>query len=299
MKANLICFAFLISILLFSCQHRSDQKAENTTQDISLSGEKAKTEEQQIPVPTTATEPALYDSAPTVIKPVMTNVDWDKKIVKTASVKLEVKKFKYYNEGLHKKIKQYGAYIAGEDDFFSEEKSEMVLTIKVPVQQFESLMNELGGTDIKVIERSIKTEDVTGQLVDTKSRLEAKKQMRLKYLEFLKQSKNMAEVLQVQEEINSIQEEIESAEGRIQFLSNQAAYSTINLIFYEPLLVFKPENENPSFFTSAAEGFKTGADFIKNLVLGLITIWPLILIGFIGMFLWRRNKSVKYIQLHS
>ncbi|MFZ4771691.1 MAG: DUF4349 domain-containing protein, partial [Ferruginibacter sp.] len=154
-------------------------------------------------------------------------------------------------------------------------------------------------TDIKVIERSIKTEDVTGQLVDAKSRLEAKKQMRLKYLEFLKQSKNMAEVLQVQEEINSIQEEIESAAGRIQFLSNQTAYSTINLIFYEPLLGFNPENENPSFFTSAAEGFKTGADFIKNIVLGLITIWPLILIGIIGMILWRRNKSVKNIQIHS
>lgn len=271
------------------------QETTDTAMAEIVDQEHLKQEDQQAPLQTQAPEPAQYDSAPPVLKPTP-NVDWDKKIIKTATVKLEVKNFKNYNESLHKKIKQYGGYIAGEDNYFTEEKSEMVVTLKVPVQQFELLMNELGGADIKVIERSIKTEDVTGQVVDTKSRLEAKKQMRLKYLDFLKQSKNMAEVLQVQEEINSIQEEIEAATGRIQYLSNQSAYSTIQLTFYEPLAGFKPGNDSPTFFTSAATAFKTGADFIKNLVLGLITIWPLLILGFIGMYLWRRNKPVKIIQ---
>ncbi len=301
MKSKLICTALVFSTFIFSCHNSAKEQTAGSTTDATLlapvpSAENE--EQQQIPVQNPPKLPAQYDSAPPVIKPAV-NIDWDKKIIKTATVKLEVKHFKDYNEGLHSRIKKYGGYIASEDNFFTAEKSEMVISVKVPVQQFETLMNELGGTDIKVMERSIKTEDVTGQVVDTRSRLEAKKQMRLKYLDFLKQSKNMAEVLQVQEEINSIQEEIEAAAGRIQYLSNQSAYSTINLTFYEPLEGFKPGNETPSFFTKAAEAFKTGATFIKYLVLGLITIWPLLIIGFAGMYLWRRNKPSKIIQPNS
>ena len=297
MKAKLIGAVIVVSIFIFSCNLTAKENLSSQDTDMAEITEQSadKEEEKQIPVQYSLQAPALYDSAPPVVKPSV-NIDWDKKIIKTATVKLEVKKFKTYNEGLHKKIKQYGGYIASEDNFFTEEKSEMLVTIKVPVQQFEALMNELGGADSKLIERSIKTEDVTGQVVDTKSRLEAKKQMRLKYLEFLKQSKNMAEVLQVQAEINSIQEEIEAAAGRIQYLSNQSAYSTINLTFYEPLNGFNPGNDKPTFFSSVLEAFKTGATFIKTLLLGFITIWPLWVIGLVILYILKRNRPAKIIH---
>ncbi len=293
MKAKLICVALVVSIIIFSCHSASKEQSAVTAENSLMPPAPSDTkEEQQIPVPTLAPGPVTYDSAPPVLLPFV-NIDWDKKIIKTATVKLQVKKFKEYNEGLLKKIKQYGGYITQEDNFFTEEKYEMVVAIKVPVQQFEMLMNELGSNDIKVIERSIKTEDVTGQVVDTKSRLEAKKQMRIKYMEFLKQSKNMAEVLQVQEEINNIQEEIEAATSRIQYLSSQSAYSTINLTFYEPLNGFNPGNDSPTFISNVIEAFKTGAGFIKTILLGLISIWPLWVIGLVILYIWKRNMLAK------
>ena len=63
----------------------------------------------------------------------------------------------------------------------------------------------------------ISTEDVTGEVVDTRARMEAKKQMRDRYLALLKQARNMKEILEVQTEINTIQEDIESASGRVGF----------------------------------------------------------------------------------
>ena len=74
-------------------------------------------------------------------------------------------------------------------------------------------MNELPGTDTKVLERKINTDDVTKRIVDTKSRLEAKKEIRLKYLEMMKQSKNIADITKAQQEVDNVQEEIESASG--------------------------------------------------------------------------------------
>jgi len=117
----------------------------------------------------------------------------------------------------------------------------------VPVDKDEDKVNQLPGGDSKLLKRKISTVDVTGEVVDVKARLQAKKQMRLKYTDFLKQSKNMEEVLQVQGEINTIQEEIEAGAVRVKYLTHQSAMSTVNLSFYQPLNGFKPVEGPPSF----------------------------------------------------
>ena len=78
-------------------------------------------------------------------------------------------------------------------------------------------------------EKKITSEDVTTEVIDTRSRLEAKKQVRLRYLDLLKQAKNMEEILSVQSEINGIQEQIESAAGRMEYLQHSSSFSTIHL----------------------------------------------------------------------
>jgi hypothetical protein len=287
MKAKLICGIALACLALISCNKNEMKQEEGLPDMVMTEGEKQKSFEQQPPEEPQQSS-VQYDSAPPVKKPLPT-IDWNKKIIKNATVKLEVKNQKIYNDGLHEKISKHGGYIAQEDNFFTDDRSESVVSIKVPVDQFEDLLDDLGGADVKVIERSIRSEDVTGQVVDTKSRLEAKKQMRLKYLEFLKQSKNMAEVLQVQAEINGIQEEIEAASGRIAYLTNQSAYSTIHLTFYEPLPGFAGPEITPGFFTKAVAAFKSGMEVIKSLTLGLISIWPLVLLLSGVIYLWRKK----------
>jgi len=217
------------------------------------------------------------------------NPDWDKKIIKTAFLKLEVKDFKTYSDIVHRAAKQYGGYIANEEQNQSDEKKESTVSIKVPVDQFESIMAQLPSGAEKIVEKKITTEDVTGEVVDTKSRLHAKEQMRLKYLEFLKQAKNMEDVLKVQEEINEIQEEMESASGRINYLSHQSAYSTINLTFYQPLTGYDPGNDNPGFLTRTAIAFKNGFHFIGELFIGFVSIWPLLLLVILGWVFFKRR----------
>lgn len=219
------------------------------------------------------------------------NVDWDKKIIKTAFLKLEVKDFKSYSTLVRATAKQYGGYVANEEQNQSEEKIESTVSIKVPVDQFEAIMDQLPSGAAKVVERKITTDDVTGEVVDMKSRLEAREQMRVKYLEFLKQSKNMEEVLKVQSEINDLQEEIESASGRINYLSHQSAYSTINLNFYQPFAGYNPSNDNPGFFTRSVAAFKSGFNSITEIIVGLISIWPLFLLIFSGWFLLKKYRN--------
>jgi len=120
--------------------------------------------------------------------------------------------------------------------------------------------------------------------------LEAKKQVRIKYLEFLKATKNIDEVLQVQSEINNIQEEIEAAAGRVEYLSHQSALSSIDLIFYQPGIGAIPYETSPSFITRIAMAFKNGGSWIMEFLLVLISIWPVLLIATGGFFIYKRSK---------
>ncbi|TKK67190.1 DUF4349 domain-containing protein [Ilyomonas limi] len=222
-----------------------------------------------------------------------TTEDWDKKIIKTARLTLELKNYTTFNTAIHDKLKRYGAYIAGEQQTESDARIENILTIKVPVVLFESLMNSIGGDGIKVLEKNISTEDVTGEVVDIKARIEAKQQVRDRYLELLKQSKSMKDILAVQEEINGIQEDLEAASGRASYLSHSAAYSTINLTYYQYLNGNSADTAEPSFITKVEAAFATGGTIITNIILFFISVWPLVLAGGILLLYVKKWKLKK------
>ncbi len=299
MKTKLFVTAVLITSFFISC-NRNENKS-NTAADYgnaelteTLSHKSVDKEKQQIPIGRQT--PVTTDSTGSPIQTMpAANPDWDCKIIKTASMKVEIKDFKKYNNYVHNAVRQFGAYVAQEEQTLSDEKSETSITIKVPVAQFEPMMNALPADYGKVMEKKITTDDVTGEVVDTKSRLEAKKQLRVKYLEFLKQSKNVDEVLKVQSEVDNIQQQIESVAGRVSFLSHQTAYSTINLSFYQPLEGFKPTGEAPSFFTRLTNAFKTGGSWIAELFVGLVSIWPLIFVAVAIYFGWKKLRPAKVI----
>ncbi len=230
--------------------------------------------------------------------PTKTITDWDKKIIKTADIKLELKDYNNYNSNIHKSLRTFGAYIAKEEQSQYNDMLQNNVTIKVPVDKFDDLVNSFSGESISVIEKKINTEDVTGELVDGKARMEAKKQVRLQYLSLLKQAKNMKDILEVQKEINDIQEEIESVNGRIDYLSHQAAYSTINLNYYQFLSGYNPLNDHPTFINKIADAFKNGFSIISNLSIFIISIWPIILliIAVIIFYKRRRWQTKKTIQ---
>ena len=222
------------------------------------------------------------------------DVDWDKKIIKTANIKLQLDDYKKFNASVHSSVKQFGAYVAGEKQEQSDYKIENSLIIKVPVAQFDELVNSFSGDGIKVVEKNISSEDVTSQMMDTKARMQAKIAVRDKYLELLKQAKNMNEILQVQNEINYMQENIEAANSRVNYLQHASTYSTINLSYYQYINGSTGDEEIPDFFTKLTRAFSTGTSFIVNLVLFIISIWPLI-IGGIVFWLYLKKFRLKKV----
>ena len=302
MKTKLF-FMACTAMLLFSCGN-GNQSLQTTSRDIQLDNvkqEKKKFEDKAAIADSTRiaddnTAPTPPESQQVIPTKIIT--DWDKKIIKTADIKLELKDYSSYNNALHKNLKSFGAYISKEEQSQQDDILQNNVEIKVPVDQFDNLVNSFNGEGMKVIEKKISTDDVTSEYVDGKARLEAKKQVRLQYLQLLKQAKNMKDILEVQNEINNIQEEIESVNGRINYLSHQAAYSTINLNYYQLISGKNPFNNHPNFFTRTVDAFKDGLSIIGSLIISLISIWPILLLGILAVLIYRRRKwkTFKSIQ---
>jgi hypothetical protein len=296
-----IAFAALLLTTLIACDKQKNEKGiselKRQTEEAGLQQKDnyTVTDAADYSVDTTIAPPAPPPGEPEkqkqpISKPIP-NPDWDKKIIKTADLNIEIKEYHSYSKGIREKIKGLGGYMAQEEQKQDDYKIENIITIKVPVDQFDNAINQLSANVEKLNEKKITSQDVTAEYVDTRSRMEAKKQVRNRYMELLKQARNMQEILDVQSEINAIQEEIESAAGRIEYLGQSSAYSTINLTYYQVLNPSAKTDDTPGFGHQIADAFRTGWGWITELFIGIVSIWPLVIaIGF-GIAFFRKNKA--------
>ena len=296
---KILITALAAMLLLIACHDKSEKLSVNdlkrSIQEKPIADGEYKQEEDKDFISDSTTQqfsPGEPENKKQPSQPVP-NPDWDKKIIKTANLNLQVKDYNVYYSAFREKVRSLGGYVAQEEQTQSDYKVENTLTIKVPIDQFDNAVVLLTNNVEKINERKISSQDVTTEFVDTKSRIESKKQVRLRYMDLLKQAKNMEEILSVQSEINGIQEEIESATGRIEYLGHSSTFSTINLTYYQVLNSSAKDTDSPSFGTKLSSAFKTGWSWIGELFVGLVSIWPLFLLIFVLVIFYRRLRTVK------
>jgi hypothetical protein len=173
----LLAFLCILSFLNYGCNGTNREAADRVeTQDIALEQEYASSDTtfqsapgQKVPTP----QATSGQQEPPAIMP-----DWDKKIIKTASLQAEVKDYAVFSKGLTQKVKSFGGYISSEQQNKTECRVENTVTIKVPVAQFDGAVETILKDVEQVETRQISSEDVSTAYIDSKSRLEAKKQVR-------------------------------------------------------------------------------------------------------------------------
>jgi hypothetical protein len=291
MKFFISAFAAGMLLLQVSCNSAS----ESASHDVALSH--LKTEEVSgesadtiaigsgfAPEGNDQKRPNVKDQIP------VAKAEWDKKIVRHGVLNLEVKDQRSFDKKLRERVTAAGGYIASEEQHDNAYKLEQVLTIKVPVAQFDEVVRLTAEDGDKIIEKRITSEDVTASLFDTKSRMEAKKHVRERYIGLLKQANKMTDILEVEKEINGIQQEIEAAAGRINYLSHVSAYSSIHLTFFQVIDASVVTEEDPSFLSEVKDAFKTGARWSGELLVAAVSVWPL---WVTGVFIWMLIKRIK------
>jgi hypothetical protein len=215
----------------------------------------------------------------------------ERKLVKNGNITFETPDLKVTKTRVNELVKKYSGYISKDSENERNNRMNVHLTIRVPAKSFDSLLNDISKGVEKFDYKQVKIDDVTEEFVDIQSRLKNKKELEQRYLQILKKAKNVKEILEVEKEIGKLREEIESAEGRLKYLKDQVAVSTLEVSFYKEF-----EGKTTGFGQKINDSFGDGFTGLTSLFLFLISIWPYLIIGVV-ILLWirrrlkRKNKS--------
>lgn len=163
-------------------------------------------------------------------------IDDGRKIVRIAEVDLAI-------ENLDTALRDIRS-IAGDADGFVSESDIVVdssddpqvarperaaVTIRVPVSEYEAVMERLRGIATGVDSERSSVLEVTEQFTDLQARLNNLQAAEAGYLDLLAKAETIDEILRVQEFVNSTRGEIEQVQGQLNVLNSQADLATITI----------------------------------------------------------------------
>lgn len=280
MKVKVLKYRFkIISLLLFtlcfSC-NENNYKESVITSPVDITDDFETIEAEK-----TITNPIINQS----------NVPLDLKIIKSATARYKVKNVKKATYDIKMLARKHKAYISDlrfENDLYKKENR---FTIKVPKNQFDVLMDSVHTVVDFVEHENISTKDVTEEYMDLETRLKTKIEVKVRFENILrKNAKTVEDILKTEDKLRVIQEEIESAQGRLKYLTNKVAFSTIQIDLYESVdYVEKPASYSKTFLDKAKQGISNGWAFIEGFIIVLINIWPLLIIGTISFILVKKR----------
>ena len=171
----------------------------------------------------------------------------------------------------------------------------------MPVPQFDKFVEEAGKLGVAQ-SRDITSEDVSEEFVDLTARLKNKQQLEARLLELVaKRSDEIKDILALEAELSRVREEIERMQGRLRYLTDRVALTTVELAAYERQ-DYKPP-EAPTFAAHVSQTFSDSLEGLRKfgealvLVVVALTPWVIALTVVIAVPLWvlvrfaRRRKG--------
>ena len=118
-----------------------------------------------------------------------------------------------------------------------------IVTIKVPADKFEKVMEELKGIASQLLSQSTSTDDIAEAYTDLEAQLKNKQAEEAAFVKILDRSSKIDDVLAVTKEISRVRGEIERLEARKRLFDSQTTLSTITISLAEDSKITSPTND--------------------------------------------------------
>jgi len=202
----------------------------------------------------------------------------ERKLIKEGNVEFETFSIDSTRKQVLQAVDHYKGYVASDQSNAYEGRISNTVIIRVPAENFDALLADITKGIEKVASKGIRVKDVTEEFVDISARLKTQKELEARYADLLQQATRVTEILDIEREMGKLRGEIESIEGRLRYLESQVALSTLTLTFYE---------ETPTqtaFGRAFREGFRQGWENMIWFLVGLVNIWPFLLL--VPVLIW-------------
>lgn len=216
------------------------------------------------------------------------DVNQEQKIIKTATLRFETKDLEATHQKILKLTNQHQGFVQNDNSGKNYSKEFINMTIRVPSEKFEEVLLGISEGVGYFDQKQVTQKDVTEEFVDINARLNAKRKLENRYLELLQKAKNVKEMLEIERELSKIREEIESKEGRLKYLQNKVSLSTFYIEFYKTTEI---KGVHTSYGQKIVNALKGGWNGISVFFIGIIYLWPFILV--IGVVIYFIRRYIK------
>jgi hypothetical protein len=264
---------WIFVILTFILVNCTNQQAEEGSFSKDVQSEMSLESDQPPPPPPPGEAPGQVTNA------------IERKLIKNGSLSFETDDLNATHQQILQAVKDNNGYTSDDQVNQSGDRINHTLEIRVPAGRFDSLVAAITKGVRHFDFKQITVNDVTEEFIDISARVKAKKEMETRYLALLKQAKTVSNMLEIERELGNIRAEIESIEGRLHYLNDQVAWSTLSVTYYE-----KIHGQN-AFGKLFKAGIRNGWDYLVWFVIGLVNLWPFLLLTGIGVWLFRRWRK--------
>lgn len=162
------------------------------------------------------------------------------------------------------------------------------MTVRVPVAQFDAAMGQIKALALEVNSESSSGQDVTEEYVDLTARLSNLEATAARVRGFLDEARDVEDALAVNQELSRLESEIEQLKGRMNYLSQSASFSTIQVditpdVLSQPIEIagWRPQGVAKEALEDLINGLQGLADFLIRFV---IAVLPMLLIVGVPLF---------------
>lgn len=209
----------------------------------------------------------------------------EQKLIKESYLRFESK-------NLDDTYKKLASIISASDGYIQEDNASKGynelsrrLVVRMPTTNFQKSIDAISEDVTFFDQKQISSRDVTEEFIDLEARLKAKRSLENRYIELLSKAKNVKEILEIERELSQIREDIEAKQGRLNYLKNKVSLSTLTIEFY---VRTSNDGVTVSYGSKMWNAIKSGFNGLSLFFLGILHVWPFIILLAVAFFLLRR-----------
>jgi hypothetical protein len=196
----------------------------------------------------------------------------DRKIVQTASLRLQVKEVGAGFEEVGRIAASAGGFVASSSFSYKGEQEIASVTMRVPTGSYQTVLSQLRGLAEKVDGQDSNASDVTEEYTDLQSRLRNLEATEAQLLQLLARAQTITDILTVQDRLNAVRGEIEVIKGRVQMLDNLTELATITVHLRPAVGGASTGGAGVDLGGTISEAWEDSLRFLGSIAEGVLTV---------------------------
>jgi hypothetical protein len=229
-------------------------------------------------------------------------------IIYTGNISLVVQDTRESLTAITALAQEQGGYVSASNVYQVGDVPRGSITIRVPAESYLDTLDKLRALAVRVESENSGTEDVSEEFTDLQARkanLEVTEKALQQLLEERQRVGSTSDILEVYRELTGVRGQIEEIEGRLRYLANKAALSTITIdlipdVLSQPVSIagWQPQGvakEALQALVVALQGLGNVAIWLAIFMLPLAVIFliPVVLVVWLVRAWWKRRKARK------